>query len=249
MYSLITGASSGIGRAMAKELAKRGSDLILVARREAELKALKDQITQQYKVDVVINVKDISKVENCKQLFSEVLSYQPYFVINNAGFGRVGLFSEIDLDSELSMIDTNIVAVQVLTKLFVNSMTDGVILNVSSVAGMLPTPLMATYAATKSYVLNFSRAINQELKISKSKLRVLSLNPGPVITEFGKVAQTTQKMQGMSAERCAKIAIKGLLKRKSVIVPGFLMKVMRLLVKFLPTGIVMPIAYKIQNKK
>lgn len=249
MYSLITGASSGIGRAMAKELAKRGSDLILVARREAELKALKDQITQQYKVDVVINVKDISKVENCKQLFSEVLSYQPYFVINNAGFGRVGLFSEIDLDSELSMIDTNIVAVQVLTKLFVNSMTDGVILNVSSVAGMLPTPLMATYAATKSYVLNFSRAINQELKISKSKLRVLSLNPGPVITEFGKVAQTTQKMQGMSAERCAKIAIKGLLKRKSVIVPGFLMKVMRLLVKFLPTEIVMPIAYKIQNKK
>lgn len=249
MYSLITGASSGIGRAMAKELAKRGSDLILVARREAELKALKDQITQQYKVDVVINVKDISKVENCKQLFSEVLSYQPYFVINNAGFGRVGLFSEIDLDSELSMIDTNIVAVQVLTKLFVNSMTDGVILNVSSVAGMLPTPLMATYAATKSYVLNFSRAINQELKISKSKLRVLSLNPGPVITEFGKVAQTTQKMQGMSAERCAKIAIKGLLKRKSVIVPGFSMKVMRLLVKLLPTGIVMPIAYKIQNKK
>ena len=249
MYSLITGASSGIGRAMALELAKRGSDLILVARRENELIALKDQINQQYKVDVVIKVKDISKVENCKQLYSEVLSYQPYFVINNAGFGRVGLFSEIDLDTELSMIDTNIVAVQVLTKLFVNSMTDGVILNVSSIAGMLPTPLMATYAATKSYVLNFSRAINQELKISKSKLRVISLNPGPVITEFGKVAQTTQKMQGMSAERCAKIAIKGLLKRKSVIVPGFMMKVMRFLVKFLPIGIVMPVAYKIQNKK
>lgn len=249
MYSLITGASSGIGRAMAIELAKRGSDLILVARRETELKALKDQITQQYNVDVVIKVKDISKIENCKRLYSEVLSYQPYFVINNAGFGRVGLFSEIDLDTELSMIDTNIVAVQVLTKLFVNSMTDGVILNVSSIAGMLPTPLMATYAATKSYVLNFSRAINQELKISKSKLRVISLNPGPVITEFGKVAQTTQKMQGMSAERCAKIAIKGLLKRKSVIVPGFMMKVMRFLVKFLPIGIVMPVAYKIQNKK
>ncbi len=249
MYSLITGASSGIGRAMALELAKRGSDLILVARRETELKALKDQITQQYKVDVVINVKDISKVENCKQLHEEVLKYQPYNVINNAGFGRVGLFKEIDLDTELSMIDTNIVAVQVLTKLFVNSMTDGVILNVSSIAGMLPTPLMATYAATKSYVLNFSRAINQELKISKSKLRVISLNPGPVITEFGKVAQTTQKMQGMSAERCAKIAIKGLLKRKSVIVPGFMMKVMRFLVKFLPIGIVMPVAYKIQNKK
>lgn len=249
MYSLITGASSGIGRAMALELAKRGSDLILVARRENELIALKEQINQQYKVDVVIKVKDISKVENCKQLYSEVLSYQPYFVINNAGFGRVGLFKEIDLDTELSMIDTNIVAVQVLTKLFVNSMTDGVILNVSSIAGMLPTPLMATYAATKSYVLNFSRAINQELKISKSKLRVISLNPGPVITEFGKVAQTTQKMQGMSAERCAKIAIKGLLKRKSVIVPGFMMKVMRFLVKFLPIGIVMPVAYKIQNKK
>ncbi len=249
MYSLITGASSGIGKAMAIELAKRGSDLILVARRELELKELREQIIAQYKVNVVLKVVDISKVENCKKLHSEVASYNPYIVINNAGFGRVGLFSEIDLDTELSMIDTNIVAVQVLTKLFFNSMTDGVILNVSSVVGMLPTPLMATYAATKSYVLNFSRAINQELKITKSKLRVLSLNPGPVVTEFGQVAQTKQKMQGMSAERCAKIAIKGLLKRKSVIVPGFSMKVMRLLVKILPIGIVMPLAYKIQNKK
>ncbi|PKL01172.1 MAG: ketoacyl reductase [Tenericutes bacterium HGW-Tenericutes-1] len=249
MYSLITGASSGIGRAMALELAKRGSDLILVARRETELKELKDIITTQYKVAVVIKVLDISIVDNCKQLHLEVQPLNPFIVINNAGFGRVGLFSEIDLDTELLMIDTNIVAVQVLTKLFVKSMSDGIILNVSSVAGMLPTPLMATYAATKSYVLNFSRAINHELKSSKSKLRVLSLNPGPVITEFGKVAQTKQKMQGMSAERCAKIAVKGLLKRKSVIVPGFSMKMMRLLVKFIPMGIVMPLAYKIQNKK
>jgi hypothetical protein len=249
MYSLITGASSGIGRAMALELAKRGSDLILVARRETELKELKDIITTQYKVAVVIKVLDISTVDNCKQLHLEVQPLNPFIVINNAGFGRVGLFSEIDLDTELLMIDTNIVAVQVLTKLFVKSMSDGIILNVSSVAGMLPTPLMATYAATKSYVLNFSRAINHELKSSKSKLRVLSLNPGPVITEFGKVAQTKQKMQGMSAERCAKIAVKGLLKRKSVIVPGFSMKMMRLLVKFIPMGIVMPLAYKIQNKK
>ncbi len=249
MYALITGASSGIGKAIAYELAKKGYDLILVARREIELNELKTNLESNYKINVVIKVLDVSLVENCKKLHSEVTSLNPYIVINNAGFGRVGLFSEIDLETELSMIDTNIVAVQVLTKLFVNSMKDGIILNVASIAGMLPTPLMATYAATKSYVLNLSRSINQELKNSGSKVRVLSLNPGPVITEFGQVAQTKQKMQGMSAERCAKIAVKGMLKRKSVIVPGLLMKIMRILVKILPMGMVMPIAYKIQNKK
>ena len=249
MYALITGASSGIGKAIAYELAKKGYDLILVARREIELNELKTNLESNYKIIVVIKVLDVSLVENCKKLHSEVTSLNPYIVINNAGFGRVGLFSEIDLETELSMIDTNIVAVQVLTKLFVNSMKDGIILNVASIAGMLPTPLMATYAATKSYVLYLSRSINQELKNSGSKVRVLSLNPGPVITEFGQVAQTKQKMQGMSAERCAKIAVKGMLKRKSVIVPGLLMKIMRILVKILPMGMVMPIAYKIQNKK
>jgi len=249
MYALITGASSGIGKAIAYELAEKGYDLILVARREPELNEIKTNLETKFKMSVVIKVMDISIVENCQKLHKEVSSLNPYIVINNAGFGRVGLFSEIDLETELSMIDTNIIAVQVLTKLFVNSMNDGIILNVASVAGMLPTPLMATYAATKSYVLNFSRAINQELKLSGSQLRVLSLTPGPVITEFGQVAQTRQKMQGMSAERCAKIAVKGMLKRKSVIVPGLSMKIMRILVKILPMGIVMPIAFRIQNKK
>ena len=249
MYALITGASSGIGKAMAYELAKRGYNLILVARREKELLALKTNLETQYSVHSVVITTDISSQENCKKLHNDVLSLNPEIVINNAGFGRVGLFSSIDLDNEISMIQTNILAVQTLTKLFAQSMKNGVILNVASMAGMLPTPLMATYAATKSYVLNFSRAVNYELKKSKSNVRVLTLNPGPVETEFGSVAQTKQKMKGMSAERCAKIAIKGLLRRKSVIVPGFSMKLMRVLIKFIPMDLILPIAYRIQNKK
>lgn len=249
MYAVITGASSGIGKAMAYQLAARGYDLVLVARREQELQLLKSEIEDKYRTKAMIKVIDISKVENCKKLHSEVTALKPSIIINNAGFGRVGLFSEIDLDTELSMIDTNIVAVEVLTKLFVKTMDEGVIMNVASMAGFIPTPLMATYAATKSFVLNFSRSINYELKKNKSKIRVISLNPGPVVTEFGKVAQTTQKMQGMSAERCARIAVKGLLRKKSVIIPGFLMNLMAVMVKILPFGLILPVAYRIQGKK
>jgi hypothetical protein len=159
------------------------------------------------------------------------------------------LFEDIDLASELNMIDLNIVALHILTKLFVSSMREGTILNVASMAGVFPTPMMASYAATKAYVLNFSRAVNYELKKSGRPIKVLTLTPGPVMTEFGEVAQVKQKMQGMSAERCAKIAVKGLLSRKSVIAPGFMMKTMRFILKFLPYGMAFPMAYKIQNKK
>jgi uncharacterized protein len=249
MYAMITGASSGIGKAMAFELAKKQINLILVARREAELKAIKKELEDQFHIDVVLKFTDISSVENCKTLHQETLQYSPEIVINNAGFGRVGLFSEIDLESELKMIDTNIVAVQTLTKLYVNSMQKGTILNVASIAGMLPTPLMATYSATKAYVLNFSRAVNFELKKNNRPIKVLTLNPGPVVTEFGQVANTKQKMQGMSAERCAKIAVKGLFKGKTVIVPGTMMKTMRFLLKIVPIGWVLPAAYRLQDKK
>lgn len=249
MYALITGASSGIGKAMAIELAKKNYNLILVARREKELMALKDAIIEKFNVDIVIKVMDISIVENCKKLHNEVISLNPELVINNAGFGRVGLFESIELEKEISMIETNIIAVQTLTKLFVNSMEKGIILNVASMAGMIPTPMMATYAATKAYVLNFSRALNYELKKSGRKVSVLTLNPGPVKTEFGEVAQTTQKMQGMSAERCARIAVNGLLKKKNVIVPGFQMQLVRFFTKIIPINFILPVLYKIQNKK
>ncbi len=249
MYALITGASSGIGKAIAYELASRKYDLILVARRESELKQIKTEIENTYKNKVVLKVMDLSIAENCHKLHDETTDLHPSIVINNAGFGRVGFFEDIELQSELNMIDLNIVALHILTKLFVGSMREGVIMNVASMAGVFPTPMMASYAATKAYVLNFSRAVNYELKKSGRPIKVLSLTPGPVVTEFGEVAQTKQKMQGMSAKRCAQIAVKGLLKGKSVIAPGFLMKTMRFLLKIIPFGMALPAAYKIQNKK
>jgi len=249
MYALITGASSGIGKAIAYELAALKYDLILVARREPELLAIKTDLEAKYHIQVVLKVMDLSVAEHCHQLHNETSDLHPVIVINNAGFGRVGLFEDIDLASELNMIDLNIVALHILTKLFVSSMREGTILNVASMAGVFPTPMMASYAATKAYVLNFSRAVNYELKKSGRPIKVLTLTPGPVVTEFGEVAQSKQKMQGMSAERCAKIAVKGLLSGKSVIAPGFMMKTMRFILKFLPYGMAFPMAYKIQNKK
>jgi short-subunit dehydrogenase len=231
MFALITGASSGIGRAMAFELAKKNYSLILVARRESELKQIKAKIEESNKVEVIIKVMDVSSVKNCEKLHEETQTYQPEIIINNAGFGQVGRFDEIDLGIELKMIETNIIAVHTLTKLFVRSMKKGIILNVASIAGMLPTPLMASYSASKAYVLNFSRAINCELRKSRSPIKVLTLNPGPVVTEFGKVANTKQKMQGMSADKCAKIAIRDMLAGKKVIVPGVMMKITRFFFK------------------
>jgi len=249
MYALITGASSGIGKAIAFELAKKKINLVLVARREKELNDVKSALMSQYDIDVVVKIVDVSNQEACVQLHQSVQSYDIEMVINNAGFGKVNYFTNIELAQELSMIDVNIVAVQILTKLFVQTMKKGVILNVASMAGMLPTPLMATYAATKSYVLYFSRSVNYELKKQQSPVRVLTLNPGPVDTEFAQVAETSQGLKGMSAERCARIAVRGMMRRKAVIVPGFSMKVMRFLVKVIPYSWILPIAYRLQKQK
>ena len=146
MKALITGASSGIGRDMARELSKRGYDLILVARDLERLNEVKEEL----KTNVEVVAMDISKVENCKKLYEEYKGID--ILINNAGFGDCGYFTKTKLEKEISMIETNIVAYHVLTKLYLQDMKEknsGKILNVASIAGFMPGPLMATYYATK----------------------------------------------------------------------------------------------------
>ncbi len=249
-YALVTGASSGIGRAMAKALASKGNNLILVARRNDRLQALKKEIEHICdKVDVVIACTDLSVMENCKKLVEDTKIYKPHIVINNAGFGRVGFFTEIEQDKEEEMIKLNIESLYCLTKMFVEEMDEGIILNVSSLAAFLPTPLLATYAATKAFVLNFSLAVNNELKHQKRPIKIKVLCPGPVNTEFAKVAGARQGFMEMSPERCATIAIKGLEKRKAVIIPGPLMKFARFLVWLLPQRIILAASFRLQSKK
>ena len=138
--------------------------------------------------------------------------------MNNAGFGICGFFSEGDLDLELEMIRLNIESLHILTKLYLSTMSKGVIMNVASVAGFIPTPLMATYAATKAYVNNFSRALNYEMKVQKRDIRVLSLCPGPVKTDFWTIAKANQSKYALPVERCARAAVKGIINNKLVII-------------------------------
>lgn len=250
MYALVTGASSGIGREIARLLAEKKYDLILVARRQERLEELKKELTERYSVDVVNKVLDLSVQENCYRLHQETLEYPIEILVNNAGFGKVGAFDRIPLDSEVQMLELNIVGLHILMKLFAGTMTSGMILNVGSMAAFLPTPLLATYAATKSYVVSVSQSVNYELRKQKKNLSISVLCPGPVKTEFGKVAEADHfGLPGISPEYCAKVAVKGLFKRKMVIIPGMKMKVMHFLLRLIPTKWVLALSYRIQRKK
>lgn len=249
MYTLITGASSGIGLEMARLFAKRGSSLILVARRTDRLLKLKEELLANYSIDIICMQYDLSKKENCYALFEACKAYPIRIVVNNAGFGKAGAFTHIPLEEELAMIETNVIAVHILTKLFARHMKKGRILNVASIAGFVPGPIMATYGATKSYVLNLSRAVNYEMKQAKKPVHISVLCPGPVDTEFNSVAGADFSLRSLSAQQCAKEAMDGLFRGKEVIIPSLTTKLMRQLLRITPDCLLLPIEYRIQTKK
>ncbi len=246
MKALITGASSGIGRDMARYLSKLGYDLVIVARNQDKLEELKNEL----KTDVKIEVCDISKIENCFKLFYNNQDID--LLINNAGFGDFGKFTETDFEKEMSMIDTNIKAVHALTKLYLIEMKkrdSGKILNVASIAGFMSGPLMATYYATKNYIVSLSKAINKELEKDGSNVSVSLLCPGPVKTNFDKVANVKFSLNGLSSEYVAKYAIDKTLRNKKIIIPGKLMKLLYFGNKLAPSSISLNIAYNSQSRK
>lgn len=247
MYALITGASSGIGKELAILLAKKGYDLVLVARRKDRLVELKQKLEKN---DIVVQIEtfDLSVLENCNILFDKVKTLDIKLFINNAGYGKLGMFYETDLATELNMIDLNIKSLHILTKLYTQHFSEGLIVNVGSIAGFLPTPKMATYAATKAYVNSFSRAINYEMKRNNKNIRVLNVTPGPVVTEFSDVANAKHN-RGMDVKKCALEIVKGIEKKKALIVPGASMKFLRFLIRFVPTSLLLKSAYKIQDIK
>jgi len=250
VLAIITGASSGIGREFAYQLAAKQYDLVLVARRKDRLDEVKAVVEKEYGVHVTNYDMDLSNLDNCILLHEKTKNLEIDLFINNAGFGQVGEFTAIPLQRELDMIDLNIKSLHTLMKLYLSTMTQGVILNVGSMAAFLPTPLLAAYAATKSYVVSLSRAVNQELKKSGSKVSVLALCPGPVATEFGEVAQVTKKgLPGIEAKQCVREALRGIKRRKDVIAPSFAMKFMRFLLRIVPTKWVLAISYRVQQTK
>ena len=251
MKALITGASSGIGRDMARNLASRGYDLVLVARNENGLKTVKEDILKiRDDVNIEILSIDLSNKENCYKLHEQVKNID--ILINNAGFGLFGKFTDTSLDKEISMIETNVMAYHILMKLYLQDMVkrnEGHILNVASIAGFMPGPLMATYYATKNYVLSLTRAVHKELKKAHSNVKLSVLCPGPVNTNFNNVADVKFNIPGLSSQKVADYAINKMLKGKFVIIPGGLVKTARVLTEIIPDLIVEEISYHMQTRK
>ncbi len=248
MKALVTGASSGIGEEIAKELAKRGYDIILVARNEEKLK----DVASKIKTNTRIITMDLSNKENCEKLYEETKNEDIDILINNAGFGVHGKFCDTDLDKEVQMIETNITAVHILMKLFLKDMVkknSGYILNVASMAAFGPGPLMSAYYASKAYVYRLSQGVKTELKKNNSKVKISVLCPGPVRTNFNKVAGVDFAAPSLSSEYVAKYAVKKLLKNKFTIVPGTFMKITRFFEKIMPHNLVSNISYFVNYRK
>lgn len=246
MKALITGASSGIGRALAKELEQKGYELILVARNMQKLQELQKEL----KTKTELVSMDLSEKENCRKLHARYKEID--LLVNNAGFGDCGYFSSSDLEKELDMINTNIVACHILMKLYLKDMKkrdSGMILNVASLGGFLPGPLMAAYYATKAYVVRLSEAVREELKKQHSHVQISILCPGPVNTNFNQVAGVQFALKGLSSEFVAKYTVKKLYQGKFYIVPGKGAKLAKIGAKFAPVSLTAKVSYRIQKKK
>ena len=250
MKILITGASSGIGKDMAKVLNKKGNELILIAKNKEKLEKVKEELEKSNNAKIQIISKDISKEENCIEIYEQNKDID--ILINNAGFGDCGNFTKTSLEKEINMINTNIIAYHILTKLYLKAMKEknsGKILNVASIAGFMPGPLMATYYATKAYVVRLSEAIREELKKEKSKVQISILAPGPVNTNFNNVANVKFHIREANSMQVAKYAIKKLEKGKFYIIPGLDIKIAKIAVKLFPTTLISKVNYKIQERK
>ena len=254
MIALVTGASSGIGRDISIELAKKGYNIIAVARREKPLNELKQNIETEYNVNVDVRILDLKDREGCIKLHNDVKKQYGCIdvLINDAGFGACGDFTEIDLYKEIDMIDTNITALHILTKLFLQDMVKedkGYIMNVASIAGFLPGPLMATYYSTKAYVVRLSQSIRHELTRKHSKVKIAALCPGPVKTNFMKVADVKFSLKEADSKQVARNAVKKMFKGRTLIFPSPFIWMGRICAKILPDQVLSYFCYGIQKRK
>lgn len=249
MKALITGASSGIGLDMARYLATKKFELILVARSKEKL----EEIQEQLPTKVTIIVADLSDEQRVKELYAMTKKEKIDILINNAGLGEFGPLTETDLNKDLELIETNIKAVHILTKLFAKEMenreTDSYILNVASSAAFQPGPLMSTYYATKAYVYQLTEALFYEEKEKKTKVHVSVLCPGPVETNFNNVAGVSFAVKPLTSAYVAKYAIDKMFKNKMLIIPGFKMKCAKFFSRFISDKAKLKITYNIQKKK
>ena len=247
---LITGASSGIGKELAKQFAIRGYCLVLVARRQELLESLQEELINEYKVDVKYFVCDIAMNPKDVYNYCKENNIKIDILVNNAGYGDYGKFIDCDLDKALGMIELNNSALVSLTYYFIHDMKEngyGHILNVGSVASFVSGPYMAVYYATKAFVMSFSMAIRQELK--KDNIHVSVLCPGPTKTEFFKVANASYAEEfARSSEDVAKTGMKIIDENKAYAVDGLAFKIMIGIVRHMPIELAARAVGFIQSK-
>lgn len=248
MYALVTGASSGMGRDMAKLLAKRGYSLILVARNGKAL----DELAAELETKVITIPMDLSSRKNCFKLYYMLKDKNVEVLVNNAGFGEFGEFYKTDIFKELEMINVNICAVHILTKLFLRKMlrkNRGYILNVDSLAAFAPGPLMSTYYATKGYIFKLTVAINEEIRRSGRKVHISAFCPGPVDTGFNNRAGVSFSVKPIDSKFAAYKAIKGLFEGKLIIFPRRADAITALAGKLAPARLAAAVCWHIQKGK
>ncbi len=248
MRALVTGASSGIGYSIARRLSNLGYDLVVVARREDCLLNLKKECN----TDVVVIPMDLSIISNMYKLHDLTKDMDIDILVNDAGVGLYGDFYDIDSSREIGMLNLNVIATDVLTKLYLRDMVeknDGKILNVSSVISNQPGPLMSSYYASKAYITSMSRAINTELKMKKINVSVSTLCAGAVDTNFNSDLGINFFVRPTSSEKVAEYTVKKLMKNKEVIIPGMINKVAYIANKIIPTRLSKYAIYASHNGK
>jgi short-subunit dehydrogenase len=252
-FAVVTGASKGIGRAIADELARRGCNLLLTARSENLLNVLASELTYKYKNEVHVFPADLSESATPQKLYNYCIekNLPVNILVNNAGYGLWGKFNALNLDDQLNMLRLNNEIIVRNTYLFLDLLKKNkpsYILNVASTAAYQAVPTMAVYAASKIFVLNFSRALRYELK--GSDVSVSCLSPGTTSTEFmDRAGQQALKKKAekvaMKPESVARIAVRGMFNRKAEIIPGFINWFSVKVIPFMPKGLVENIAASI----
>jgi short-subunit dehydrogenase len=258
-YALVTGGSSGIGKAICFELAKLNYNLLVVGRNEKNLTDLQSELQNQYKVEVTILKKDLSDLQQTNEIVNYIQSNKINLsvLVNNAGYGLWGTFAELDLDAQFKMLNVNVNSVIILThKLLpiLKQQAQSFIMNVSSTTAFQPVPYLGLYAASKSLVDSFTKSLQIELAKHATNISVSSLLPGTTDTGFidvggfnDKIKKMAKKVE-MSPESVAKIAVKGMLNKKYEIIPGAVNWWSAKAVGFLPATIINNISKGIYEK-
>ncbi|HET7311382.1 MAG TPA: SDR family oxidoreductase [Mycobacteriales bacterium] len=250
--AVVTGASAGIGRELADILAREGHDLVLVARREGELKTLADELQQRHHAESIVAAADLSQPDAADQVVAAIGPDRPVDVlVNNAGFGGHGAFADRPRADELRMLAVNVTALTDLTRVLLPGMVArgrGRILNVGSTAAFQPGPFMAVYYATKAYVLSFSQAIAEETR--GTGVTVTCLCPGVTTTEFQQVAGVedvplTKGPLSMSARDVAEAAYAGMTRGKLIVIPGVHNKIGAQSTRFAPRGLMLKVVRRL----